>query len=265
MKILARISHLFFFCLIFSCQGNTIYSSSQELTMYCAASMKPAVEQIAKTYQKEYGIKVNLQYGGSGTLLSNLTIVKRGDLYLAADESYMKNAVERGLVEETQPLVYLKPVIAVAVTNPHNIFGLNDLKSNKLRFAIANPDAASIGRITKKILTETGWSEELSPFIAVMKPTVNELANDIKIGSIDAAIIWDAVANQYPELEYISVLEWDRYKQQTVVGILKSSENKATSLNFLRYLSASNKGLATFSALGYNPIEGQLWKENTDR
>ncbi|MFT7035017.1 MAG: molybdate transport system substrate-binding protein [Cyclobacteriaceae bacterium] len=263
MKILSRICCVSLFGLFFSCQ-NTNESNTTELTMYCAAGMKPAVEQIAKAYEKEYGVRINLQYGGSGTLLSNISIAKRGDLYLAADESYIEKAVDKGLIEETQPLAFLRPVIAVAVNNPLKIKCLDDLKNDDLKFAIANPDAASIGKLTKKILIETGKWEEISSVIAVMKPTVNEVANDIKIGTIDAAIIWDAVANQYPELEYMSIPEWDKYKQQTTVGVLKSSENPTEALKFLRYLSARDKGLMTFSALGYSPIEGDPWNEKPE-
>ena len=41
-----------------------------ELVVFCAAGIKPPAEAAAKDYEKEYGIPVQLQYGGSGTLLS---------------------------------------------------------------------------------------------------------------------------------------------------------------------------------------------------
>lgn len=264
MKKILQVSFVLITGLLFSCQNSKENKTTQELTMYCAAGMKAAVSKIANDYQQEYGVKVNLQYGGSGTLLSNLSIAKRGDLYLAADQSYIEKAMDKGLIEETQPLAFLKPVIAVAVNNPKSIYKLDDLKKDNIKFAIANPDAASIGRLTRKILMETGRWEEISSIISVMKPTVNEVANDIKIGTIDAAIIWDAVANQYPELDFLSLPEWDKYKQQTTVGVLKSSKNPTEALKFLRYLSASDKGLLTFSALGYSPIQGDPWNEKPE-
>ena len=263
VKVLSSIFFLSLFGLLLSCQTVGRSNLTQELTMYCAAGLKPAVEQIAKAYQTEYGVKVNLQYGGSGTLLSNISIAKRGDLYLAADESYIEKAKQKGLVTETQPLVFLRPVIAVALGNPWKIEVLEDLKNVQIKLAFANPDAASIGRITKSILMKKNEWDNFSSFITVMKPTVNDLANDLKIGTIDAAIIWDAVANQYPEIDYIIPDGWAEYEQKTTVGILKFTENSQAALKFLRYLSASDKGLATFSALGYSPIDGGLWEEKT--
>ena len=37
----------------------------------------------------------------------------------------------------------------------------------------------------------------------VYKPTVPDLANDLKIGTVDVAILFDATVRQYPELEAI--------------------------------------------------------------
>lgn len=265
MNILSPTSFICLLGLFFSCKGVDDRVSTQELTMYCAASMKPAVEQIARSYKTEYGVKINLQYGGSGTLLSNLSIAKRGDLYLAADESYVEKAIDKGLIKETKALVYLRPVIAVKTGNPMKIKVLGDLKNDQLKIAIANPDAASIGRLTKNILLEKNEWDRFSSFITVMKPTVNDLANDIKIGTVDAAIVWDAVVNQYPELDYITPSGWERYEQKTTVGVLTFTEKPKAALRFLHYLSASDKGLAIFSDLGYRPVDGKPWKEKIGR
>ncbi len=245
--------------LVVACQPSE--KEATTLTMYCAAGMKPAVEKIAKEYKEAYGVHINLQYGGSGTLLSNLQVAGRGDLYLAADESYIEKAREKGLLEETQPLAYLTPVIAVAADNPKNIQQLSDLYSDKLKVSIANPDAASVGRLTRKILQTAGQWEEFEQYIDVMKPTVNDVANDVKLGAVDAGILWDAVVEQYQELAYISLPEWEQYRQQVTVGVLRSSTNPTEALKFLRYLSARDKGLQTFSGLGYATVEGDPWSE----
>lgn len=248
---------------LLACQGPA-QNTQDELTMYCAAGMKPAVEKIAKAYKEEYGIHVNLQYGGSGTLLSNLQVAKQGDIYLAADESYISKARERGLLDETQPLAFLKPVLAVAANNPLNIQSIEDLKNDDIKLSIANPEAASVGKLTQKMLEESGDWESLKGYINVMKPTVNEVANDIKLGTVDAGIIWDAVAVQYPELDFIELPKWEKFAQQVTVGILKSTKNPTAALKFLRYLSAKDRGLETFAALGYKPVDGDPWEETPE-
>ena len=57
----------------------------EPLVVYCAAGLKTAVEAVAKDYEREQNVVVQLQYGGSGTLLSNLRVAQRGDLFIPGD------------------------------------------------------------------------------------------------------------------------------------------------------------------------------------
>ena len=79
------------------CGDTTNKEKDVEVVMFCAAGMKSPMTRIAKQYEEEYGGKIRLQYGGSGTLLSNLQIAP-GDIYLAADSGYTNEAKKRGLI-----------------------------------------------------------------------------------------------------------------------------------------------------------------------
>ena len=94
----------------------------------------------------------------------------------------------------------MRPVIITAAGNPKKIGVLNDLLRSDVRVALANPDQAAIGRTLRTLLQKTGQWSEFEKHAAVLKPTVNDLANDVKVGSVDAAIVWDATARQYPSL-----------------------------------------------------------------
>ena len=52
---------LLFLLLLFSCKEN---SGEKSLMFYCAAGMKPVVESVAQDYYKEYGVRIDIQYGG---------------------------------------------------------------------------------------------------------------------------------------------------------------------------------------------------------
>ena len=75
------------------------------LVMFCAAGIRVPVEEIAAAYEAEYGVPVQLQYGGSGTLLSSLK-VSNADIYLAADSSYTDLAEEEGILAETMAVSF---------------------------------------------------------------------------------------------------------------------------------------------------------------
>ncbi len=195
------------------------------LTLYCAAGMQPPVEAIAAEYSRRYGVVTQIQYGGSGTLLSSLQIASTGDLYLAADETYLERARDLGLVAEILPVARMRPVIAVAASNPKGIVTIDDLLREDVEVALANPDAASVGKNTKRILTATGHWAALSHHARVFKPTVNDVANDVRLGAVDAGVIWDATANQYDGLDGVHVPEFDaeamvplRYKWDAITA-----------------------------------------------
>lgn len=239
-------------------------AGGKPLLVFCAAGIKPPVEAIAREYEQTFGVRVQLQYGGSGTLLSNLRVAEAGDLFLAADESYMKSAREFGLLAETIPLARQRPVIAVAKGNPKNIRTLEDLRRTDVRVAAANPDAASIGRTVRALLQQAGQWAELEKRVTVFKPTVNDVANDVKIGSVDAGIVWDATARQYPELEFVAVPSFDAATETISIGVLKRSQQPAAALRFARYLGARDKGLKQFGKFRYEPVDGDEWAESPE-
>lgn len=231
-------------------------SETDEIVMYCAAGIKKPVAEAAKQYAEEtFGVPVRLQYGGSGTLLSNLQVAKTGDLYLAADTSYMNIAKEKGVLAETIPLAYQRPVIAVRKGNPKNIKSIKDLLRDDVKFVLANPDAASVGKLTKKILTKTGEWEAVRKKAKAMKPTVNDVLVDVTTGSVDASIVWDANVNQDPEhLEMVRTKPFDAARKQITIGVLKWTKDPAAALRFARYLQAPEKGQKAFKKYGYDLI-----------
>ncbi|MCZ6792929.1 MAG: substrate-binding domain-containing protein [Planctomycetota bacterium] len=239
----------------------THVSSDRPLIFFCAAGMMPPVELAKKAYEEEFGRQVQIQYGGSGTLLSNLQVAGKVDLYLAADSSYIDIARERGLVAESIPLAYLRPVIAVRKGNPRNILGIDDLLRSDVAFALANPDAAAVGRVTRSVLEKSGRWEAIRERTRVLKPTVMDLANDLKLGAVDAAVIWDATANQYDEIDIVSVPEFHAVEREITVGIATASEDPRGALHFARYLGAPEKGLRYFREKGYRPAEGDSWAD----
>ncbi len=219
--------------------------------------MKPPVEEVARKYFDEFGVQVDIQYGGSGTLLSNLRVAQQGDLYIAADESYINQGIEYGLIGQTQPLAFIKPVVAVLKGNPKNITEFEDLLNDELELAIGNPDAASIGRVTQKILLQTDYWKLVNSKVKVQMPTVNEVANSIKLKAVDAGIVWDATAFQYPDLEILETPMFDNYSETITIGVLKYSQNPEEAQKFIKYLSSIDKGLPVFEKMGYRPFEGK--------
>jgi len=239
----------------------------EALTLYCAAGIKPAVMPVAKEYERVFGKEVKLMYGGSGTLLSNIDVSKTGDLYIAGDYSYVEKAQAKGHVQESLPLAHMTPIIAVQKGNPKGIKSVTDLLRADIKVAVGNPEQAAIGKVTKKALSKSGKWEAFKKNVevnGVFKPTVPELAVDVKIGAVDAAIIWDATAKQHKEVEIINDPALDAMQKDITIGVLTYSKQPTEALKFMRYLGARDKGLVSFYKNGYAAVKGDLWSEKPE-
>ena len=236
----------------------------RRLVVFCAAGMRYPMERIREKYEKRFGVAVEMQYAGSNTLLSQLEVHRMGDLYLAADNSYLELAREKGLAKEIIPLAHMKPVIAVAQGNPKNIQSIADLLKPGMRLALGSPEAAAVGKKTRKLLQQTGQWEALERQVTqngVFKPTVNDVANDIKLQSVDAGIIWDATVEQYDELEAVSVPELDAGSASIGIAVLNSSKHPTAALRFARFVAARDAGLKEFKETGFQVVDGDVWAE----
>ena len=236
----------------------------EPLTVFCAAGIKTPVEAVARDYEKAFGVPVRLQFGGSQTLLANAEVAKVGDLFLPADDSYLQLAREKQLIAETMPLARMTAVLAVRKGNPKNLRSLDDLQRPDVKLAQANPDAAAIGKLTRAALEKAGQWDALQKRTTVFKPTVNDVANDLKLGTVDAGFVWDAVVQQYPDLEMVRLPALDSAVARITVGVLRSSRQPTAALRFARYLAARDKGLLEFAQHGFVPVEGDAWAETPE-
>lgn len=234
------------------------------LVVYCAAGIQPPVEAVVRAYEREFGVVVQLQYGGSQTLLANIEKAKIGDLYLPADDSYVELAKAKGLIAETIPLARQTAILAVRKGNPKQIHSIRDLMRDDVRVAQANPDAAAIGKVTRDALRSAGLWDALERKTTVFKGTVNDVANDVKVGAVDAGFIWDAQLAQYPELDRVDAPQLAGATSLISVCVLKSAEQATAALRFARYLGARDKGLIEFAKYGYTPVEGDKWSERPE-
>jgi len=249
----------------------------QTLVMHCAAGIRVPVEEVAAEYEEKYGVHIELQYGGSNTLLNQIQVNRFGtsDLYLAADDFYTDKAHEEGLADERLSIAFMRPVIAVAKDNPKNIQSIRDLLKDDVRVSLGSPDQAAVGRAVRKRLKPYPvddsdlWAEleKHVTEVGVFKPTVNDVANDVVIGTADAGIVWDstvAMPKYAEKLIGVPVDELDGDPNLISICVLTSTKQPAAALKFARYLTARDRGLPVFKKYGMRPVDGDIWVENPE-
>ncbi len=235
--------------------------SSAPVMLFCAASNRAVMESVKLDYEKEFGRSIEVQYGPSQTLLSSIEVSGTGDLYLPADDSYLEMARQKGLVDEVIPIARQQGVVVVKKGNPRRIVAFDDLLKPAVRFVQANPDAAAIGSVSRKVLQKQQLWESLDKATTAYRTTVNEVANDVLVGAADAGIVYDAVLHTYPDLEFIELPELKDVSSGVAIGVVSGSKQAQQALHFARYLSAADRGLKRYTEFGFRSGNGDQWAD----
>jgi len=236
----------------------------EPLVVFCAASNRAVLELIRIQYEKEFNRPIQIQYGASQTLLSNIEVSGVGDLYLPADDSFVELGSVKGLLSEVFPLATMNGVVAVRRGNPKNIQSFSDLLRPEIRLVQASPDVAAIGKRTKIILTEEKLWDRLEAATVAFRTTVVDVANDLVVNAADAGIVYDAVLKSYPDLETIQMPELHGIVSKVSLAVVTGSKQPQAALHFARYVAAKDRGLVHYAEQGFQITRGDVWSDQPE-
>ena len=224
------------------------------LKVLCGAGIRPAMEAVVKQFEQANGCRVAVNYAGSGTLFGSLQAGTPADVYVPGDIWYVHKAREKGLVTSHKALAWFVPVIAVQKGNPKGIKTLSDLSSKQLEIGLGKPAACAIGNVTQDVLSASGLAGDVKPSYEAL--TVNRLANQIKLKALDAAIIWDATASQYPDdIETVAIDDANFHAVPLAAAVLNSAADPELAGRFVAF-AASEAGAKAFRDNHYQ-VPGQ--------
>ena len=225
---------------------------SDELFVYCAAGMRPAMERRRQSYEADHTTKFQISYDGSNKLLGEMELTHKGDIYISGDADYVDSAAAKGFVATRQPLCWFVPVIMVQKGNPRGIKTPVDLCTKGIKLGQGDESAAAVGRATMVIIGKCGlnrvaWKRN----VVLVTQTVNELANAVKLCTIDAAIVWNAVASSYPaDADVVAIDRAKNVFPEVDGAVLTFSKHSLPASAFLNYVT-SPSGKAIFKSNGY--------------
>ncbi len=226
-------------------------ASREPILVLCAAGLRQPMEEIAGAFSKATGVTVERDYAGSGAILSRLRLSKTGDVFLPADEYYLDLAEKDGLIASKAAACWFVPVILVQKGNPKAIAGLEDLARPGLRIGLGNPETCQVGRACEALIAknrlDAGAVRRNLVFSSV---TVNELGIQIVTGHLDAAVVWDAVATQYPGADAVAIPLEKNDVSRASIGVLTCARNRGGAGEFVRFV-LGDEGRAILRKHGY--------------
>ena len=229
---------------------------NEPLEIYCAETMRVPLEEIAAGYEKEYQQKVVLHPGPSQTILANLELNKKGDLFIPADESFMRIAKKKKLVSAVEDVARMRMVVIVNRGYPKKIASWNDFVAPGIKIGLGNTDATAIGKLIKERLQADRLWDAVEKRDPVYLGSVSQVRNSVQLGSVDVGVVWDVIAKPFEnKLTVVRLPEFDKMEAVLQIGLANSSTQPANARRFARYLRAKDKGAAHLKKCGFSKVE----------
>jgi len=242
--------------------GGCAQPQTKSITAFCGSASKPAMEEAAQAFTVETGIKVYLNFSGSGTMLSQMKVSGSGDLYIPGSPDYMALAVNDGIVDpdSVEIVSYLVPAILVQEGNPENIRELSDLARPGIEVGIGNPEAVCVGLYAYEILEYNNLLAEVQPNIVTHAESCSKTATLVALKSVDAILGWRVFSEWHDTIDVVYLDPGQIPRLSYIPGAVSTFAQDAESAwKFLDFL-VSPEGQEIFSRWGYIATEAEARK-----
>lgn len=227
--------------------------AAAELSVFAAASLTDALEEIAASYEKSTGTRIVLNLGASSTLARQIQEGAPADLFLSADEDKMSRLEKQGLLlaGTRRSVLSNTLVVVVPADSGRKIARISDLAAPSIRaIALAEPQSVPAGIYAKEYLRKQGlWTKVIDRIV----PTENVRAAlaAVESGNVDAGIVYrtDAGISRKVRMAY----EVPRAEGPAIsypFAVLAESGRREAARKFLAYLE-SPAALGVFRKFGF--------------
>lgn len=241
--------------------------AGEKLLVFAGAASKPPTEEAARLFERKTGVKVDLVFGGSGFVLSQMMLGRQGDVYFPGSSDFMELAKKKRAVypETERNVVYLVQAINVQKGNPRNIRTLRDLTRPGLRVAIANPEGVCVGLYAVETIEKHLTPSEKSAFrknLVNYTESCEKTATAVSLKTVDAVIGWSVFEHWDPaRIETIPLKKHEISRIGYIPAAVSTcTKNKALAERFIAFL-LSPEGQAVYRKYHYfmTPEDAGAW------
>lgn len=214
-------------------------TNAAPLLILAAADLQFALPEITAQYEQATGAAVTISTGSTGNFASQIENGAPGDLFFAADQSFIARLSDQGLVlSDTRQLYATGRIVLVAATSaPVPVQTLDDLRRPELKkIAIANPEHAPYGRAARSALQATDLWDALQPKL-VLGENIAQTFQFVQTGNADAGIVALSIVLGYPGTPYTLIDAALHPPLNQEAAVLTRSPNPAGARAFLAFVN----------------------------
>ncbi|WP_137043088.1 molybdate ABC transporter substrate-binding protein [Pseudolabrys sp. FHR47] len=245
--------------LAFVLTGSPRVAAAQDtLTVFAAASMKNALDDISAVYTKQTGVKVVASYAASSTLIKQIEQGAPADVFTSADLAWMDYGVEKKVIKADTRVNLLGNrlvLIAPADSMLSNVaigpgFDLAKLAGDG-RITTGDVQAVPVGKYAKAALEKLGAWQTAAPKFAMAESVRGALALVARSEAV-LGIVYETDAKVEPKVKIVGTFPQDSYPPVVypVAATTTAKPGAAAYLAFLRGKEAK----AIFEKYGFSVL-----------
>jgi len=223
--------------------------SQETLIVYGGAGLKGPLDELGQMFYDKYGVTVQYVYGGGGTLVSQMNLTHKGDVFMPGSTVEFGNAKAQGLVNSSKLVAYHVPVIVVQKGNPKNITTLQDFADSGVKVALGDVNATAIGKAAAKMFQKLNITAAVEKNVVTRTGTINELVVVMNTGQADAAVMTLDSVNA-TTMDSVSIPLSTNVILITPIGATTFTTQPDLANQFVDFV-ASDEGKAVFKKHGF--------------
>lgn len=232
--------------------------AAENITVFAAASLTNALDDIAKQYQQGKEVKIVSSYASSSTLARQIEQGAPADLFISADQQWMDYAIDKKVMDDSSRYTLLGNdlvLIAPSASKPQQVTinKTTDWKSllKGQRLAVGDPDHVPAGIYAKEALQNLGAWDTLSPVMARANNVRAALAL-VERDETPYGIVYGSDAIASKKVTVVATFPADSHKPVEYPMAVVKDHNSAAVSAFYQYLKGP-EAAAIFKRYGFAP------------
>jgi molybdate transport system substrate-binding protein len=243
-----RIAGLFAaFVLLWGAASSPATAEDKTLTVFAAASMKNALDDIDTAFTAKTGIKVSASYAASSTLAKQIEQGAPADIFVSADTDWMDYAVSKKSINESTRSNLLGNSIVLIAPKDSKIdnvviaqgFDLAKLAGDG-KIATGDVKSVPVGKYAKAALEKLGAWQAAEPKFAML----------VARGEAVLGIVYSTDAKVEPGVKIVGTFPADSHPP-IIYPVAATSTAKPEAKEYLDYLHSS-AAKAVLEKYGFN-------------
>ena len=232
-----------------------VLAQDKSLTVFAAASMKNALDDIDTAFTAKTGVKVAASYAASSTLAKQIEQGAPADIFLSADIDWMDYATSKKTINESTRVNLLGNSIVLIAPKDSKIdnvtigqgFDLAKLAGDG-RIATGDVKAVPVGKYAKAALEKLGAWQAAEPKFA-MAESVRAALTLVARGEAVLGIVYSTDAKVEPGVKIVGTFPPDSHPA-IIYPVAATSTAKAEAAGYLAFLRTS-AAKAIFEKYGF--------------